>query len=437
MTQTVAALTPPKTPAKEASPARGERLAGFDSALELEATNAAHGPEPPGADPPTDRPSARTAQAEGAESGSEAAAGSATTDVSDEQTLVANTTNGESAMADAELERTGAARGSATPTGAAHPSTVEAEPSQVSTGHAHPASGAHAEAGAQAGAGAMPPPAPTAAQPGPGELAIGAPSPASGSSATPSAGQAPGADAAPALAQPGAEDSAEPNTRSGSQPQSATRAPGSGAGGAGLSDAEQHNAVAAPTLAAREAPTGRTEASTLATQQLASASAAENTAAELRGPDAPRPTGELPKMHARLHDLGSRTETAIRLAVRDGHSFARITMRPPELGSIEIRLQYRGGEIVAEVRAENAQTLGMLSQTASDLRRQLEAQGITLADLQLRQSNSEDDRRDQAGRSTEENSRRGSTGAADDDTDDLAIEALRRHPAAVRLDVLA
>ena len=142
-------------------------------------------------------------------------------------------------------------------------------------------------------------------------------------------------------------------------------------------------------------------------------------------------------MHARLHDLGARTETTIRLAVRDGHRFARITMRPPELGAIEIRLQYRGGEVLAEVRAENAQTLGVLAQTATDLRRQLEAHGITLADLQLRQSDGDDDGRNHSERSTEETQGRGSARIAEDDTNELAIEADRRHPSAVRLDVLA
>ena len=142
-------------------------------------------------------------------------------------------------------------------------------------------------------------------------------------------------------------------------------------------------------------------------------------------------------MHARLHDLSARTETAIRLAVRDGHTFARISMRPPELGAIEIRLQYRAGEVLAEVRAENAQTLGVLAQTATDLRRQLEAQGITLADLQLHHSQDDSDRRDGAGRSTENGQGREAAPLAADDTDELAIEAARRHPAAVRLDVLA
>lgn len=203
----------------------------------------------------------------------------------------------------------------------------------------------------------------------------------------------------------------------------------------------QDAAAPQPQLAAggREAaPERRSEPAVQGPQALTPATAPEASTPEVRAPELPRPMTEMPRMHARLHDLGTKTETAIRLAVRDGHGFARISMRPPELGSIEIRLSYRGGEIVAEVRAENAQTLGVLSQTAADLRRQLESHGIVLSDLQLRQSGGDDATGEEhAGRSSKDRPGNGSAHEADDDLNELAIEAARRHPAAVRLDVLA
>jgi flagellar hook-length control protein FliK len=85
-----------------------------------------------------------------------------------------------------------------------------------------------------------------------------------------------------------------------------------------------------------------------------------------------------------LHELSETARTVIRVAVLEGRTIARITLHPAELGGVEIRLRYEAAGVVAEVIAESEQAAQALAQGVSDLRKSLEAQGIQVAQLDVR-----------------------------------------------------
>ena len=83
-------------------------------------------------------------------------------------------------------------------------------------------------------------------------------------------------------------------------------------------------------------------------------------------------------------------ENVIRLGSARGVTHARMSLRPAELGGIEIRLQQTPGGLIASVVADGVQAAHALQQAGHDLRRQLEAHGIELQRLDI--SYSGDDR---------------------------------------------
>ena len=108
-----------------------------------------------------------------------------------------------------------------------------------------------------------------------------------------------------------------------------------------------------------------------------------------RGPlaDAHRPEVEpivVRPVTARLHELVDRAQATIRVAVREGHTDARITLRPAELGEVRITLRYGHGGVSALVTADSSKAVELLSQASSDLRRSLEQQGLSVHGLDVR-----------------------------------------------------
>jgi flagellar hook-length control protein FliK len=67
-----------------------------------------------------------------------------------------------------------------------------------------------------------------------------------------------------------------------------------------------------------------------------------------------------------------------------------MSLRPADLGGVEIRLQQTGQGLVASVVADGVEAAQALQQAGADLRRQLEAHGIELQRLDI--SYSGDDR---------------------------------------------
>lgn len=85
----------------------------------------------------------------------------------------------------------------------------------------------------------------------------------------------------------------------------------------------------------------------------------------------------------------------VRVARGDGFASARISLAPPELGQLEIKLTVRDGRVVADIAAETAEAANVLVASSADLRRSLEASGLVVQDLNVTQAGPE-------GRSTAE-----------------------------------
>ena len=95
-----------------------------------------------------------------------------------------------------------------------------------------------------------------------------------------------------------------------------------------------------------------------------------------------------------LHRAPAAVATLLQVAVDRGITHAKMTLRPAELGGIEIRLQSTAAGIAAQVVADSPEAARLLTQAGDDLRRALEARNVTLisldvsttADQQARQS---------------------------------------------------
>jgi flagellar hook-length control protein FliK len=104
--------------------------------------------------------------------------------------------------------------------------------------------------------------------------------------------------------------------------------------------------------------------------------------AETERPAVPAPP---PRAHAQLAELAHTARTVVRLAARDGAAQAHITLHPAELGEVEIRLRYHAGGVSADVLADSHAAVQVLQQASAELRRSLEAQGVTVHELDVRQ----------------------------------------------------
>lgn len=94
-------------------------------------------------------------------------------------------------------------------------------------------------------------------------------------------------------------------------------------------------------------------------------------------PVPPRPLAE-PRGRMTLPDAYEWARGLVRLARGDGFASARISLSPPELGHLEIRLTFRGGALVADIGADTLEAVAALGSTVSDLRRSLEATGVVV-----------------------------------------------------------
>jgi flagellar hook-length control protein FliK len=108
-----------------------------------------------------------------------------------------------------------------------------------------------------------------------------------------------------------------------------------------------------------------------------------------------------------------------------GGASATIVLHPQELGTVEIRLHYGDDGITATVHAENPQAAQTLQQAAPDLRRALQAQGMTLLQLDVRDGREQpaDGRPASGGRT-----KGGSSAAADGDDEVAAVEGVSVDP---------
>ena len=119
-----------------------------------------------------------------------------------------------------------------------------------------------------------------------------------------------------------------------------------------------------------------------------------------------------------------------------GGASATIVLHPQELGTVEIHLHYDTDGVSATVHADNPQAAQTLQQAAPDLRRALEAQGMTLLSLDV------GDRRGSSG-GDQQSSRRTGGGSSDGDIDEggevagVTVGSHRVPAAGNQIDVLA
>jgi flagellar hook-length control protein FliK len=201
-----------------------------------------------------------------------------------------------------------------------------------------------------------------------------------------------------------------------------------------------------PGTSAAESSAAAAPASAAATSAPAPAQPQPAASAQSGGSPAPL-TGQLGAAHgataanaaeatapARPVLLGHAVET-VRLALRAGNergvTHARISLSPAELGGIEIHLRHTADGLVARVIADSAGAAQVLQQSAADLRRDLEQQGLNLLRLDIGASG------EQAGQTA---AQRGFDGALDGDArrsaragasdDELIVVATGTAPAA-------
>jgi hypothetical protein len=128
-------------------------------------------------------------------------------------------------------------------------------------------------------------------------------------------------------------------------------------------------AAAAPDARADAGAGGQPRQDAPAPQQAAPAPAAT-------APATPAREVPLPRVVPALGHL-------LQIAQQQGVSRARLTLRPAELGGIEIRLTTDATGLTATVLAESPQAAQVLQEASGDLRRSLERSGVTVAELQI------------------------------------------------------
>ncbi|HET7171873.1 MAG TPA: flagellar hook-length control protein FliK [Gaiellales bacterium] len=368
-------------PARDhAPPERGQEPAPSDAfAAALGAAQPAEAP-PPAADPTARTAPAEGTKAEGDSSGRDTektADAGATTLVTAAAAVVLPQAAPPAAPAPAEAGpaavaagQAGAAPAAAAPGPVAAPATGPA--AQVTTPPAAAAQDAPAAASTAAGDPAMPATAPHAAQKPAADAA--APAEAAQAAETAVAGarsHRPGkARAVRAEHVPGpAGESTRPH---------AVRAGAPHAAGPGRTTVQAQPAD----RRSAEAP-AQTQAADPADQQTPVTARADEPARIGDRPAADQPQ-QATAPRVRVRDVPDVARATLRVAVRqNGSAMARISLHPADLGGVRITMRVHDGAVSATLAAETPAAAQALTQTASDLRRSLEGQGLQIASLDV------------------------------------------------------
>ena len=95
-------------------------------------------------------------------------------------------------------------------------------------------------------------------------------------------------------------------------------------------------------------------------------------------------TGSTSSMLDQIQNIERLTE-AMRMANRNGIKNITLQLSPPELGRVLVRVEARDGVVSAFLRVEKPEAAAQLSHNLAQLRENLKAQGIELAELDIRQ----------------------------------------------------
>lgn len=90
------------------------------------------------------------------------------------------------------------------------------------------------------------------------------------------------------------------------------------------------------------------------------------------------------------HQAAQQVQSAMFTAMNNGVSRIDLQLHPQELGAITVRLVSRNGEVNAQIKADNAETVELLNQQADMIRENLEQQGIKIEKVEV-QLNQQDD----------------------------------------------
>jgi flagellar hook-length control protein FliK len=128
----------------------------------------------------------------------------------------------------------------------------------------------------------------------------------------------------------------------------------------------------------------------------------------------------------------------VKVANRRGTAAARITLRPAELGGVQVQLRSHAGGVSASLTAETRAGAEALGVTYGELRRSLEAQGIVVhtIDVQFAGSGLGPDGRGERWQSLAEQMA-GAVRKGDDEQDETTIEPSKLPDSGAQIDVLA
>jgi flagellar hook-length control protein FliK len=228
---------------------------------------------------------------------------------------------------------------------------------------------------------------------------------------------------------------AKPASQSADPGAAGYKQPGTGSDAAGTPARPEAAAGQRPAAPAAAAQPQQQQQPAAQSGAAGSVNAPQHASAVTRG-DAPLTTG------VPLSRAAETVEHVLRLAATRGAMQARVSLKPAELGSLEVVIRQTAAGLTARVVADDAGAAQVLQQAGSELRRSLEQQGITLLNLDIGQSG--DDR--SLGRSSDgareggyeergdAQTRSGGTVAAEDAT---STETTVQLPNGALIDVLA
>jgi flagellar hook-length control protein FliK len=166
------------------------------------------------------------------------------------------------------------------------------------------------------------------------------------------------------------------------------------------------------------------------------APAATSAPAHRTASDTPRAAARPPQV--RVHELAESMHAIVKVANRRGTAAARITLRPAELGGVQVQLRSHAGGVSASLTAETRAGAEALGVSYGELRRSLEAQGIVVhtIDVQFAGNGLGPDGRGERWQSLAQQMA-GAVQNDDDDQDETTIEPSQLPDSGAQIDVLA
>jgi flagellar hook-length control protein FliK len=159
--------------------------------------------------------------------------------------------------------------------------------------------------------------------------------------------------------------------------------PASAAADAPTGDVPQSQAAAAAPPAARAAAPAAQPAAATAAPASAPAAPGGTAPHHVTEAFAPTETGAANGRAVTLQHAVETVKLALRAGAERGVTHARITLTPVDLGSIDVHLRHTSDGLVARVVADSTGAAQLLQQSADDLRRTLEQQGVQLLRLDI------------------------------------------------------